>query len=146
MNKRGPLRIRRAQDETSVERCVPVLLELRPHLTPADCRRRVLRQMAAGYRLATLERDGQIEAVAGYRLLENLAWNRFLYVDDLVTRSASRDQGLGKRLLTWLLREARRLECAELHLDSGVQRHAAHGFYLRHRLHIVAHHFARVLQ
>jgi len=137
-----PIRIRRVQDNATLERCLPVLRELRPHLSRTECRQRLKRQIAGGYCLVGLDRGGQVEAVAGYRTLENLAWGSFLYVDDLVTRTHSRDQGLGKRLMTWLRREARKLGCAEIHLDSGVHRYAAHGFYLKHRLHIIAHHFA----
>ena len=37
---------------------------------------------------------------------------------------------------------ARKRECAELHLDSGVQRFGAHRFYLNHRMDITSHHFA----
>lgn len=146
MKSRTPIRIRHAESSASVEQCLPVLLELRPHLTATECRLRLRRQMTAGYRLVALRRRSQVEAVAGYRILENLAWDRFLYVDDLVTRARSRNQGLGHQLLTWILAEARKLGCAELHLDSGVEKYSAHGFYLKHRLHILAHHFACRLQ
>jgi hypothetical protein len=40
-----------------------------------------------------------------------------------------------------LVAEARAAGCGELHLDSGVQRFAAHRFYLRERMEIMAHHF-----
>jgi GNAT superfamily N-acetyltransferase len=106
----------------------------------------VRRQHAAGYRLVCLASDGRVESVAGYRVLETLAWGRMLYVDDLVTREGSRDRGSGGRLMAWLLREARRLGCEAVHLDSGVQRFAAHGFYFKHRLRISCHHFERRLE
>lgn len=138
-------RVVRVADEATLERCLPVLLELRPRLRAAECRKQIHRQRLDGYALVALEQDGQILAVGGYRVLENLAWGKFLYVDDLVTRKDAQDRGHGQRLIQWLVREARRLGCGALHLDSGVQRFAAHGFYLKHRLHIVAHHFARPL-
>ena len=58
---------------------------------------------------------------------------------------AGRWASLGWRLFDWLLAEARREGCEQLHLDSGVQRYEAHGFYLKNRLHITSHHFTRVL-
>jgi GNAT superfamily N-acetyltransferase len=139
-------RILRIQDRAAIKRCLPVLLELRPHLSFSACRVQIERQRLEGYHLAALEQGNRIVAVAGYRFLENLAWGRFLYVDDLVTRKAARYRGLGALLMRWLLREARRHDCDALHLDSGVQRHEAHGFYLKHRLPITAYHFARRLQ
>jgi GNAT superfamily N-acetyltransferase len=81
-------------------------------------------------------------AVAGFRLLENLAWSRFLYVDDLVTLASHRSRGHGQQVLEWLIAQAREQRCDELHLDSGVQRFGAHRFYLANRLNITSHHFA----
>ena len=66
-------------------------------------------------------------------------------VDDRVNARSVRFRGYGQRLFDWLLAEARREGCEQLHLDSGVQRYEAHGFYLKNRLHITSHHFTRVL-
>ena len=48
-------------------------------------------------------------------------------------------------LLDWLKAEARRLECAEIHLDSGTQREDAHRFYFREGLTINCFHFRQKL-
>ncbi|MGA1236291.1 MAG: GNAT family N-acetyltransferase [Limisphaerales bacterium] len=145
MPPRVTTRIRRAETETDWKRCTPVLLELRSNLTATECLRRVRLQTENGYHLVALERDNQVLAAAGYRVLHSLKWGKYLYVDDLVTLPDHRNQGLGDRLLKWLTREARKLHCEQIHLDSGVQRHAAHGFYLKNRLHIIAYHFAQTL-
>lgn len=134
--------VRAATTLVDLRRCFPVMRELRPALTEESFREQVMRQAAQGYRLVYLEQGGKPAACAGYRILENLAWGRFLYVDDLVTVPAARSQGLGDRLFQWLLAEARAEGCGQLHLDSGVQRFEAHRFYLRQRMHITSHHFA----
>jgi GNAT superfamily N-acetyltransferase len=117
-----------------IERCFPVMAELRPHLARDGFQERIARQQAEGYRLAYLEHDGEVRAVAGYRLLEMLAFGRSLYVDDLVTRAADRSRGYGDRLFDWLVAEARGAGCVMLHLDSGTQRVEAHRFYFRKRM------------
>jgi GNAT superfamily N-acetyltransferase len=68
-------------------------------------------------------------------------------VDDLVTREARRGEGHADALMRWLVDEAARLGCDQLHLDSGVQREreTAHRFYFNHRLRITAYHFSRAL-
>lgn len=131
-----------APSDDQILSCFPVLRQLRPQLPQADFLNRVRRQMATGYRLACVEERGRPVAVAGYRILENLAWGRFLYVDDLVTDAAHRSQGYGEQLFAWLVEEAKSQGCEELHLDSGVERFAAHRFYLRQRMEITSHHFA----
>lgn len=120
-----------AATRAEISACYTVMAQLRPQYALDEFLTQVQRQMQDGYRLASLSGDGVVQAVAGFRLLENLAWGRFLYVDDLITHQASRSQGHGKSLLTWLTEHARRQGCAQLHLDSGVQRKDAHRFYLR---------------
>jgi len=122
-------------------RCLSVMQELRPHLREADFVERIRRQQAAGYVLAWLECDGAVLAVAGFRLIDNLASGRVLYVDDLVTREAERSRGNGAELYAWLAEQARAAGCATLELDSGVHRFDAHRFYFGRRMHISSYHF-----
>lgn len=136
------MQIRVAESDEEIARCFPVMSELRPHVAEADFVRRVRRQReSAGYELVFLEDEGEVRAVAGVRVTECLAWGRFMYVDDLVTQSGARSRGHGEKLFAWLLGRAAEQGCDEFHLDSGVQRFAAHRFYLRHRMDIIAHHF-----
>jgi GNAT superfamily N-acetyltransferase len=106
-------------------------------------------QRAEGYRLLGAFEDDRREAVAvaGFRALHCLAWGHALYVDDLSTLPAARRRGHGGALLAWLLDEARRLGCEQLHLDSGVglDRADAHRLYMNAGLVISAHHFARLV-
>jgi GNAT superfamily N-acetyltransferase len=87
-------------------------------------------------------------AVAGFRIGHMLAWGRFLYVDDLSTLPEARRRGYGRKLLDWLGDEAHRLDCEQLHLDSGVtaERYDAHRLYLNAGLAISSFHFARRLR
>jgi GNAT superfamily N-acetyltransferase len=133
-----------AETDEQIQRCFPVMAELRPHVLAGEFVARVRRQQRdGGYQLAFLEGDGGVaQAAAGFRILENLPWGRFLYVDDLVTTDGVRSRGHGQKLFDWLLARAREHGCVEFHLDSGVQRFDAHRFYLRNRMAISAHHFA----
>ncbi|AOU96894.1 GNAT family N-acetyltransferase [Acidihalobacter yilgarnensis] len=137
--------IREAQSDEDIRRGFAVMSQLRPHLATEDFTTRVRRLMAGGFRLALLEDVGKVRAVAGFRLTENLSVGRFLYVDDLVTDEAVRSHGHGSRLLAWLEETARDAGCAQLVLDSGVQRFDAHRFYLRAGYAIRSHHLSRML-
>ena len=131
-----------ARAAAEIARCFPVMRELRTHITGEDeFVRRVQRQQAEGYLLAYVESGGEIRACAGYRYLETLFAGKMIYVDDLVTRASDRSLGFGAQLFDWLMNEARAHGCAELHLDSGVQRFDAHRFYLAKRMKISSHHF-----
>lgn len=134
-------KIHLAQSDHDIERCFPVMQQLRPHLLVAQFLATVRRQEAGGFRLVFIEELGVVHCVAGYRILDNLVGGRVLYVDDLVTDSQARSSGHGAQLFEWLVAEARREGCRYLELDSGVQRFEAHRFYLRQRMILSAHHF-----
>jgi GNAT superfamily N-acetyltransferase len=129
----------------------PAMQALRPHYAEeSEFVERVDEvQRAEGYRLVGAFEDGApyALAVAGFRVGHNLAWGRFLYVDDLSTLPEARRRGYGRQLLEWLTEEARREGCDQLHLDSGVtaDRYDAHRLYLNSGLAITSHHFARKL-
>lgn len=123
---------------------------LRPHWAdaPAFVRRIDEVQRPEGYRLVGAFEDGaeHASAVAGFRLVHNLAWgDSCLYVDDLSTAPDARRRGLAGALMDWLVEEATRLGCEQLHLDSGTvpERYDAHRLYMNKGLAITSHHFAR---
>jgi len=124
-----------------IESTFPIMRQLRPHLVATTYVATIERLQADGFKLAGVTVAGQLVAVAGYRFGESLAYGRHCYVDDLVTGDGARSHGHGKMLLDWLIAQARLAGCQALHLDSGVQRHGAHRFYLRERFDIVSHHF-----
>jgi GNAT superfamily N-acetyltransferase len=126
----------------SITDCFPVITELRPHLELLDFLTQVQRQQQQfNYQLVYLQIDEMIQAVAGFRISESLAWGKFLYIDDLVSKSGDRSKGYGGELFNWLINYAQTENCQQLTLDSGVQRFAAHRFYLRQRMEITSHHF-----
>jgi GNAT superfamily N-acetyltransferase len=140
------VRIALATEDEEIRSCHPVMAELRPHVPAEGFVPRVRRQMeVAGYKLAYLS-DGGVKAVAGFRVSECLAWGKFVYVDDLVSKEGERSKGYGGQLFDWLVEYARGEDCDQFHLDSGVQRFAAHRFYLDKRMFIEAHHFGLKLK
>lgn len=122
------------------------LLELRPHFETVEAlTARIDAQRAGGYRIAASLNGDEAAAVAGFRVLETTFAGRMLYVDDLVARAAYRRRGHADAVMTWVVEEAGRLECDQLHLDSGVglDRQDAHRFYFNHGMRIASYHFAR---
>ncbi len=130
-----------ATTEAQIAACWEVLHALRPDVSQSEFVDRVRAQQDDGYQLVYIA-DGQGPvAAAGFRIGRNLAWGRFLYVDDLVTRPSARSQGHGATLLRWLHDLARAEGCAQLHLDSGAQRLDAHRFYEREGMQNTGSHF-----
>ncbi len=122
--------------------CFPVLKELRTHLEEADFMTQLRRLEAQDYQLAFVRDGGRVTAVAGFWISEMFAYGKYMYVYDLVTSADARSRGYGAALMDFLKTSAQDAGCAQLHLDSGVQRFAAHRFYLREGFRIASHHFA----
>ncbi len=135
-------KIQIATTPEEIDRCFPVMSQLRPLLVAGEFFARVQAQQAEGYQLAFLEYQNAIVSVAGFRLQNMLSSGKTLYVDDLVTDAAARSQGHGEAMLQWLIALAREAGCDTFSLDSGTHRQDAHAFYLRERLRITSFHFS----
>ncbi len=140
------MKISIATTNDELVRCYPVMAELRPHLNQKQFIEQTHRQQRAGFQIVYLEDRKHVVSVAGFRILEYLGWGKTLYVDDLVTLSSARSRQHGGKLFDWLVEHAKSQDCDEFHLDSGVQRHGAHRFYLQRRMDITCHHFALKLK
>ncbi|MDZ8225564.1 MULTISPECIES: GNAT family N-acetyltransferase [unclassified Nostoc] len=137
--------IQLAESDFQILGCFPVISQLRPQLEQDKFVEQVRYQMKERYQLAFLKIEEQTLAVAGFRISNCLALGKFLYIDDLVVDEFNRSHNYGQQLFQWLVQYARNHECKHLSLDSGVQRFAAHRFYLMQRMSITSHHFSMEL-
>ncbi|MEQ1560343.1 MAG: GNAT family N-acetyltransferase [Methyloglobulus sp.] len=139
--------IKIATTDDEIKSTFAVMHQLRPHLVDEDYVSLIKRlQTKANYTLVFLTSSDTPKAAMGFRVSESLVGGQYLYIDDLVTDENARSLGYGKILLDWATEYARESGCKELHLDSGVQRHDAHRFYLRERMDIVFYHFRKKIQ
>ena len=134
--------IAHAETDAQIMACFSVMQVLRPHLEEARFLSMVRQQEAEGYRLLYLDANGVVTSAAGYRIAHFLAWDKVLYIDDLITLPTEKRRGYAGQLLDWLIAEARRLDCDGVHLDSGYQRAEAHRLYLNKGFTLNCHHFA----
>jgi GNAT superfamily N-acetyltransferase len=95
----------------------------------------------AVFHAKTREEDDKVVAIMGYRYFTNLAWEKFLYIDDLCSLPTTRKRGNGGTWLDYAKEEAWKHGCKQVHLDSGYQRLDAHRLYLDKGFFLMAHHF-----
>ena len=131
-----------AENERDVIACFTLFKFLRPHLDERGFIEQVRQQAHEGYRIAYIQRDGEIIAACGYRVMTFLAWGKVLYIDDLITHPERKRSGMGSALLDWLLDRGKQLGCNEVHLDTGHQRHDAHRLYLNKGFVLSCHHMS----
>ena len=132
--------------DREIENCFDVIAELRPHLSRNSFLTTVRNMQVDGFKLAFTQKEGEIVAVAGYRIYTNLYMGKHCYVDDLVTAQAHRSKGYGEEMVNWLRGQARQADCQYFHLDSGTHRGQAHRFYFAQGFTIASYHFSEELK
>jgi GNAT superfamily N-acetyltransferase len=131
-----------ATTDEEINECYEVMSQLRTHIARGDFLPRVRRQMSSfDYRLAYLNVEGEVKAVAGIRISEWLHGGKYVEIDDLVSKDGDRSKGYGGILFDWLVDFAKSEGCDHVRLLSGVQRFDAHRFYLKKRMNIESHYF-----
>ena len=140
------MQVKLANTEAELGKISDVLRQLRPQYSEEELIEQIKKQQQRGYQIAYVESTETVLCVAGFVIGEKLAWEKHIYVDDLVTSEEHRSTGAGKFMLDWLKAHAAESGCQQLHLDSGVQRFGAHKVYLREEFSITAHHFASAIR
>lgn len=118
--------------------------ELRPSLSH-DYAGAMNRLFAEGTTLTQFVHDGEVVALALWRVFTTTYCGRRFEIDDLVTASAHRSAGYGKTLLRYLEAQATTLGCFTVTLNSATHRSDAHRFYFRERYAAIAFHFSKEL-
>lgn len=115
-------RIFTVKNENDLERCYPIIKELRPHLNFENYIYIYKESKRADdYQIVAYEENGQILAVMGFRFLWDFVRGNHLYIDDLVATENSRSKGLGANLLKYAEDIARQRGCKSLRLCTGVE-------------------------
>lgn len=135
-----------AESDDEIQKCYPVMAELRPNIQLDEFLPRVKRQTEiVGFQLIYLV-DKEVKAVAGIRISEWLSGGKYLEIEDLVAKSNERSKGYGGKLFDWLVKYAKENNCRQIKLVSNVKRFDAHRFYLNKRMNIEAHYFSMTLE
>jgi len=136
------MEVRLVSSDEDLKKISPVMLQLRTGFDQENLIKQIKEQQQGNYHIAYVESDDIVLCVAGFVISCKLAWGKHIYVDDLVTTEHNRSSGAGKCMIDWLKQHALENGCSQIQLDSGVNRFAAHRFYLREGFNITSHHFA----
>jgi ribosomal protein S18 acetylase RimI-like enzyme len=132
-----------ATSAEDIRSCFAVMKELRPHLVEGEFLK-LVRHLSetTRFQLAFVAVEGQVKAVAGFRISEWLAAGRYLEIEDLVAKEGERSHGHGGALFDWLVAYARERDCDQVRLVSRMDRENAHRFYERKGMTRFAYYFS----
>lgn len=119
-----------AKTKSDLEKCYPIIKELRPHLSLEEYYSIYEQaQRADGYSLVAIQEGDQVLAVMGYRILSDFVQGKHIYIDDLVSTEKARSMGLGSELLKYAETVAVNLGCRVLRLCTGIENEGGVRFY-----------------
>ncbi|GIV40601.1 MAG: N-acetyltransferase GCN5 [Thermonema sp.] len=111
--------IQLALSDEAVLRCKHILRELYPHIPQEDDAFlfAIRKLQVEGYNLAYIEKEGIAASLVGFRVGENLAWGKYIFIDELATAKKYRHQGLASAIIDWLVDYAKTKKCSKIFLD-----------------------------
>jgi len=109
----------------------PIVRQLRDALSENEYLARVAAARREGYQLFVLMQDELPVGAIGWRIVNDLASGKSLYVDDLVVDAAERSRSFGSALIGFARERARNENCDAIRLSSNLSRVRAHTFYER---------------
>jgi len=111
--------IQLALSDEAVLRCKHILCDLYPHIPQEDeaFLFTIRKLQVEGYNLAYIEKNGTAASLVGFRVGENLAWGKYIFIDELATAPKYRHQGLASAIIDWLADYAKTKKCSKIFLD-----------------------------
>jgi len=116
-----------------------------PLLTKKNFDFRLKKMRAQGYRCIAYVEKGAYIGLCGFWQGTRFWCGDFIDLDNVVVDEKIRKQGIGKKMLDWVEKEAKRLKCDQLGLDCYTSYHDAHRFYFREGYIIKGYHFTKAL-
>lgn len=116
-----------------------------PQLTHKQFSERLKKMQKIGYRCIAYVEKGKMLGICGFWHGTRFWCGDFIDLDNVVVDEKVRGGGVGKKMVDWVEKEARRLKCDQLGLDCYVTYHAAHRFYVRENFIIKGYHFTKAL-
>ena len=145
-NKKAPhLSIRELTERQDFLAMYPLIRQLNRDLSKNEFQHLLVQMLSQGYRAVGAFSQGRLVGVSGFWVGHRFWCRKFIDLDNVVVERKLRGNGIGKKLVAWVEREARRLRCQMMGLDSYTTAHPAHGFYFRRGYCILGYHFIKQL-
>jgi GNAT superfamily N-acetyltransferase len=109
----------------------PLIKQLNPEITKAKFKQYLSAMLPLGYRCIAAYRGGKMIGACGIWAGTRFWCGDYIEVDNLVVDRKQRNGGVGKLLMGWVEKEAKRRKCDLVMADSYTHNTASHRFYFR---------------
>ncbi len=123
-----------------------LLKQLNPSMDKKTFDARLKKMLAQGYRCISYVEKGKYLGLCGFWHGTRFWCGDFIDLDNVVVDEKARAKGIGKAMVAWVEKEAKRLKCDQMGLDCYVTHHPAHHFYMRQDYIIKGYHFIKPIK
>jgi GNAT superfamily N-acetyltransferase len=146
MGQKVAVTLREIAESSEFAAMYPLVKLTNPDLTRRDFDALLAEMRPQGYRCVGAWQGGKLVAICGFWRGTRFWCRRFIDLDNVVVEPRLRSTGIGKKLVAWVEKEAKRHKCSLMGLDSYTTAHAAHRFYFREGYIILGYHFVKKLK
>ena len=125
------LAIRELQGRPAIEAIFPLVKQVNPQLTIQGFSRCLDDMLARGYRCLGAYSGAKLIGACGLWQGSRFWCGKYMEVDNVVIDLRQRNKGIGKLLMDFAEKEAKRRGCNLVMADSYTYNHASHRFYFR---------------
>lgn len=126
--------------------CYPLFKELYPKISLKQYKAQLAEMIKlSNYKIAYATIDDQMVSISGYWIASMFYCGRYLQLSNFVVAKKYRNNGIGKRMLRYLAKEATRQQCQKLVLDSYTENKKSHSLYFNEDFYIRGFHFFKDL-
>jgi len=123
----------------------PLIKTQNPAMTRKLFTTRLKKMLPQGYRCIAYVEKGVYLGLCGFWQGTRFWCGDFVDLDNVVVNEKLRSRGIGKKMVDWVGKEAKRLKCIQVGLDCYTTSHKAHSFYFREGYIIKGYHFIKPL-
>jgi len=129
--KASAIIIRELKSKDEFESLWPLVKQVNPKVTKKLFIQHINEMLEHRYRCIAAYRDGKMVGACGIWSGARFWCGKYMEVDNIVVNANERSSGMGKLMMDWVEKEARRLKCSIVMADSYTYNHASHRFYFR---------------
>jgi len=123
----------------------PLITQLNKELSRKQFDALLSGMLESGYRCVGAWQGKNLIGACGFWVGYRFWCGKYLALDNVVVDQAIRSRGIGKKMVAYVEKEATKLKCDLVELDSYTTAYSAHRFYFREGYCILGYHFTKKL-
>jgi GNAT superfamily N-acetyltransferase len=126
-----------------MEQCLPLINLLYPKITLIKYKKSLKEMIHKKYKMLAIYHNDKIIAICGYYISYMFYCGRYMQLCNLVVDKNYRSRGIGSKIIKYLEKKAKKLDCNKMVLDSYIHNKRSHSLYFEQGFYMRGFHFMK---